>query len=73
MAACDVPALREVLGDRATFVPCWDMAALLVAGEAARRPAPPPLPWSWDDAARATWETYERAASESAPPARARR
>ncbi len=58
VAACDVPALREVLADRATFVPQGDLAGLLAAGAAARRPAPAPPPWSWTDAARATWQVY---------------
>jgi alpha-1,3-rhamnosyl/mannosyltransferase len=58
VVACDVPALREVLGDRATFVDCDDLSGLVQAGVAARRPAPPPLSWTWEDAARATWETY---------------
>jgi glycosyltransferase involved in cell wall biosynthesis len=61
VVACDVPALREVLGDRATFVDVYDMASLLAAAERVRRPAPPPLTWSWDDAARATWEVYAEA------------
>jgi glycosyltransferase involved in cell wall biosynthesis len=58
VVACDVPALREVLGDRATFVARDDLAGLLAAGAAARRPAPPPPAWTWDDAARATWAVY---------------
>ncbi len=59
MVACDVPALREVLGERATFVGQGDLAGLLAAGAAATRPAPPPLPATWDDVARATWRVYE--------------
>jgi len=59
VAACDVPALREVLGERATFVEQGDLAGLLAAGVAARRPAPAPPPFSWADAARATWKVYE--------------
>jgi glycosyltransferase involved in cell wall biosynthesis len=62
VAATDVPALREVLGERASLVPAGDMAALVAAAEAAPRPAPDPPPWTWPDAARATWKTYERAA-----------
>jgi glycosyltransferase involved in cell wall biosynthesis len=73
VAACDIPVLREVLGDRATFVDCGDMAGLLAAGAAATRPAPPPLGWTWDDAARATWETYAAASAGGSPPPRARR
>jgi glycosyltransferase involved in cell wall biosynthesis len=61
VVACDVPALREVLGDRATFVDCDDLGVLLEAGEAAQRPAPAPPDWTWEDAARATWDVYERA------------
>lgn len=61
VAAYEVAALREVLGARATFVPGGDMKALVAAAQAATRPAPPALPWSWQDAASATWETYARA------------
>ncbi len=61
VVACDVPALREVLGDRATFVAPDDLPGLLRRGEAARRPAPSPPAWSWRDAARATWDVYESA------------
>jgi alpha-1,3-rhamnosyl/mannosyltransferase len=61
VVACDVPALHEVLEDRATFVDCSDLPALVAAAQAATRPAPAPPPWTWGDAARATWETYERA------------
>jgi glycosyltransferase involved in cell wall biosynthesis len=71
VVACEVPALREVLGERATFVPPGDMSALIVAAERATRPAPPPLRWSWEDAARATWEVYARAIA-PAPSARPR-
>ena len=59
VVACDAPALREVLADRATFVDRGDFAGLLAAGAAAKRPAPPPPPWTWADAARATWSVYE--------------
>ena len=61
VVTCDVPVLREVLGDRATFVDCDDLAGLLSAGVAARRPAPPPPAFTWEDAARATWEVYREA------------
>jgi hypothetical protein len=60
VVACEVPALREVLGERATFVAPGDMPAMVAAAESATRPAPPPLPWSWEDAARATWGVYAR-------------
>jgi glycosyltransferase involved in cell wall biosynthesis len=65
VVACDVPALREVLEGRATFVAPGDMAALVSAAETAARPAPPPPAWSWNDAARATWDVYAKAASPS--------
>ena len=65
VAVCDVPALREVLDDRATFVAPDDIAGLVAAAEAATRPAPPPPDWSWDDAARITWEVYAAAAMEA--------
>ena len=61
VVACDVPALREVLDDRATFVEPGDVTGLLAAGERAQRPAPPPPRWTWTDAARATWAVYESA------------
>jgi glycosyltransferase involved in cell wall biosynthesis len=73
VAACDIPALREVLGDRATFVPRGDLAALLAAAEAASRPAPAALARTWDDVARDTWDTYARAAGAGAPSAVQRR
>ncbi len=63
VVACDVPALREVLGHRATFVAPNDLDGLVAAGALARRPAPEPPPWTWEDAARATWDVYERAVS----------
>jgi glycosyltransferase involved in cell wall biosynthesis len=65
VVAAGIHALREVLGDRATFVQPGDMRALIDAAEVAHRPAPPPLPWSWEDAARATWAAYARAATTS--------
>jgi glycosyltransferase involved in cell wall biosynthesis len=61
VVACDVAALREVLGDRATFVARDDLTGLLAAGAAARRPAPRPPAWTWDDAARSTWAVYAEA------------
>ncbi len=63
VVACDAPALREVLGERATFVAPGDMRALTAAAEAVRRPAPSPPSWSWEDAARATWGVYAQAAA----------
>ncbi|HEV7885063.1 MAG TPA: glycosyltransferase family 1 protein [Solirubrobacteraceae bacterium] len=61
VVATDLPVLREVLGDRATFVESGDLEGLLAAGAAARRPAPAPPSWSWTDAARATWRVYSEA------------
>jgi alpha-1,3-rhamnosyl/mannosyltransferase len=61
VVACDVPAMREVLGDRATLVDPRDLGGLLAAAEAVRRPAPGPPPWTWEDAARSTWEVYAAA------------
>ena len=58
VVACDVPALREVLDDRATFVESGDLDGLLSAAAGVRRPAPEPPLWTWEDAARATWEVY---------------
>jgi glycosyltransferase involved in cell wall biosynthesis len=58
VVACESSALKEVLGERATFVEPCDMDALIAAAENARRPAPEPLRWSWTDAARATWSVY---------------
>jgi glycosyltransferase involved in cell wall biosynthesis len=63
VVACDVPAVREVLAHRATFVPHDDLAGLLAAGATAERPAPDPPAWSWGDAARQTWKAYEAAAA----------
>ena len=62
VAACDVPALREVLKGRVILSDVDDLDALITAAEAASRPAPPPLSWTWMDAAQATWEVYEDAA-----------
>jgi alpha-1,3-rhamnosyl/mannosyltransferase len=65
VVAADGPALREVLDGRATFVDPADIAGLLAAAHAAQRPAPAPPPWTWDDAAAATWGVYERALAEA--------
>ena len=62
VVACDLPALREVLDGRATFVDCEDLAGLMQAAARVERPAPPPPEWTWADAARATWNIYEVAA-----------
>ncbi len=66
VSACRTPALEEVLGDRATLVEQGDMRSLIAAAEAATRPAPAPPPWSWLDAARATWEVYSTALADGA-------
>jgi glycosyltransferase involved in cell wall biosynthesis len=63
VVAAEGPALREVLGERATFVEAADVAGMVTAAQAAQRPAPPPPPWTWGDAAAATWAVYERALS----------
>jgi glycosyltransferase involved in cell wall biosynthesis len=68
VVAREVPALREVLGNRATFVEPGDLRGLIVAAEAARRPAPAPPTWRWEDAARATWRVYEQAAAHADSP-----
>jgi glycosyltransferase involved in cell wall biosynthesis len=61
VVACDLPALREVLAHRATFVAQNDLNGLMTAAVGARRPAPSPPAWSWRDAAALTWITYEAA------------
>ncbi|HWG07547.1 MAG TPA: glycosyltransferase [Solirubrobacteraceae bacterium] len=68
VVACEVPALREVLDGRVTFVPAGELTALFAAAEAAERPAPKPPQWTWRDAARATWQVYERARSQARQP-----
>jgi glycosyltransferase involved in cell wall biosynthesis len=62
VVASDVPVLREVLEGRATLGPVEDLRGLVAAAEAARRPAPPPPAWTWEDAAELTWQIYEEAA-----------
>jgi glycosyltransferase involved in cell wall biosynthesis len=61
VVACDSPAVREALGTRAGFVAPGDVRSLVEQAERAKRPAPSPLPWSWEDAARATWSVYAQA------------
>jgi glycosyltransferase involved in cell wall biosynthesis len=72
VAACDVPALREVLADRVTLSRVDDLDALVRHAESLSRPAPLPPEWTWDDVAAATWDVYERAlmtrARERRPP-----
>ena len=64
-----MPALREVLADKATFVDSDDLPGLLAAARAASAPAPAASPGRWRDAARATWEAYARAAGFQGPAA----
>ncbi len=61
VAACDIPALREVLGTRASFTPSGDLEALIRAAEAATRPAPDALAMSWTDVGAATLAVYRDA------------
>lgn len=61
VVACDLPALREVLGKRATFTDVNDLDGLIAAAQAASRPAPAPPPWTWAQAAAATWDVYSSA------------
>jgi glycosyltransferase involved in cell wall biosynthesis len=61
VAACEVPALREVLGERVAFVEPGDLKSLIESAERSRRPAPAPPPWTWRDAARSTWHVYRQA------------
>lgn len=63
VVACDVPALREVLYGRAVLGDVDDLDGLIAAAESARRPAPAPPRWTWEDAADATWEVYAQAVS----------
>jgi glycosyltransferase involved in cell wall biosynthesis len=71
VAACSVPALHEVLGERAAFVERGDFRALIESAERSRRPAPAPPQWTWLDAARSTWRVYSQAinSAEEAGPA----
>lgn len=61
VAACDVPALREVLDGRAPLSEIDDLDGLILSAESLRRPAPAPSAWTWSDAAAATWEVYAEA------------
>ncbi|HEX3451899.1 MAG TPA: hypothetical protein VHS26_01255, partial [Solirubrobacteraceae bacterium] len=49
-----------------TFVPACDTRALIAAAESIERTPPTAPAWTWHDAARATWRTYERALAEGA-------
>jgi glycosyltransferase involved in cell wall biosynthesis len=64
VVACELRALREVLDTRVTFVAPGDLRALIEQAQSARRPVQPPPPWTWQDAARATWEVYQSAATQ---------
>ncbi len=66
VAACDCPAVREVVGDRIALCDVDDLDGLIATAEALARPAPPPPPWTWEDAAAATWTVYQDACC--APP-----
>jgi glycosyltransferase involved in cell wall biosynthesis len=61
VVACDVPGVRDVLEGRATLVDPDDLDTLVQLAEQATKPAPDPPPWTWQDAARATWQVYEDA------------
>jgi glycosyltransferase involved in cell wall biosynthesis len=61
VAACDVPALREVLDGRVSLTDVGDLDGLVRTAEALSRPAVAPPDWSWDDAAAATWDVYAQA------------
>lgn len=65
VVASEGPALKEVLGERATFVEAGDMRALIEAAQRATRPAPAPPAWSWQDAARSTWSVYAQAMTDT--------
>jgi glycosyltransferase involved in cell wall biosynthesis len=61
VAACDVPALREVLAGLVSLSEVADLDALVRTAESLSRPAPAPPAWTWSDAAAATWDVYEQA------------
>jgi glycosyltransferase involved in cell wall biosynthesis len=67
VVACDVPAVREVLGDRATFVDPDDLECLLQTAAEVSGPVPEPPPWTWEDAALATWGVYRDAVTALRP------
>ena len=55
----DIPALREVLGDRATYAPFDELLSTAWAIDGA---PVVPLERTWDDVARETWAVYADAA-----------
>jgi hypothetical protein len=55
--------VREVLDGRAALTGVGDLNELFYAAESLHRPAPDPPPWSWADAAAATWDVYSDAAA----------
>jgi glycosyltransferase involved in cell wall biosynthesis len=57
----DGPAVREVLNGRIELCKDGDIDGLVAAAERARRPAPAPVGWTWEDAAPATWDGYKDA------------
>jgi glycosyltransferase involved in cell wall biosynthesis len=61
VAACDVPALREVLDGRIALTDIDDLDGLVRTAESLQRPAPVAPAWSWSDAAAVTWEVYAQA------------
>jgi glycosyltransferase involved in cell wall biosynthesis len=65
VAACEAPALREVLGERASFAERGDLKSLIESAERSRRPAPAPPKWTWHDAGRSTWSVYRQVANEA--------
>jgi alpha-1,3-rhamnosyl/mannosyltransferase len=67
VAACDVPALREVLAGRVALTAVDDLDALVRHAEGLTRPVAPAPVWTWDDVAAATWDVYERALVIPAP------
>ncbi len=66
VVTCEVSALQEVLGARATFVERGDMEGA-PRGRAPSRSDPrrSRRQWTWADAARATWQAYDEAINEA--------
>ncbi len=67
VAACDVPALREVLNGSVKLTEVGDIDGLVRDAESLRRPAPAPPAWTWRDAARATCIAYSDAIASAGP------